>query len=217
MNTNREFQLRQALIHYATQLQESGLSCGKSGNLSARCDDTVLITPSGIDYNDLTPGDIVLLDSDGSPAPEQPLKPSSEWRIHCDLYRHRPEIGAIVHAHPTFCTALACTGRHIPAFHYMVAVAGGCEIPLAGYALFGSAALSDNTINALGTLNACLLANHGMVAVGASPDQAFSLALEVENLAAQYCESLKLGEVRLLSDAQMREVLEQFQHYGQRR
>lgn len=216
MTTNREYQLRTALIEHAQQLQSSGLSCGKSGNLSARHQDTVLITPSGVAYSALEPQDIVALNRDGTPLPEQPLQPSSEWRIHCDLYQQRPDISAIVHAHPTACTALACTGRGIPAFHYMVAVAGGSEIPLAGYALFGTEVLSENIVRTIGTLNACLLANHGMVALGDSVASAFNLALEIENLAAQYCQALQLGDIRLLNDAQMREVLQQFRHYGQR-
>lgn len=216
MTANREFPLRQALIRHARQLEASGLSCGKSGNLSARTGDRVLITPSGVAYSELEPRDIVALERDGTPAPEQALKPSSEWRIHCDLYRHRPDINAVVHAHPAACTALACTGRAIPAFHYMVAVAGGSEIPLADYALFGTAALSDNIVKAIGQLNACLLANHGMVALGSTVADAFNLALEIENLATQYSQALQLGDVRLLDAQQMLQVLEQFRHYGQR-
>ncbi len=213
---NNEFELRRQLVHYANQLGLQGLSAGKSGNLSTRCAEFVLITPSAVDYKSLQPKDIVAIALDGQPRADQHFQPSSEWRFHCDLYRQRPDISAVVHAHPTACTALACTGRAIPSFHYMVAVAGGKEIPIADYALFGSAELSENIRQAIGEVNACLLANHGMIAIEKSLASAFNLAVEVETLARQYIEALQLGDIRLLSDEQMNAVINRFREYGQR-
>lgn len=208
--------LQQQLVDYAQILGSSGLSSGRSGNLSTRCQQGFLITPSALDYRKMTSNDIVWVDSNGRPEPGQKWQPSSEWRFHCELYRTRPDINAVVHAHPIHCTALACCQRNIPAFHYMVAIAGGKEIPLADYALFGTEDLCRNITAELRQHNACLLANHGMVAVGTNVEQAFNLALEVETLAQQYCEALKLGGVKILSDQQMDEVINQFKSYGQR-
>ena len=209
--------LRQSLIEYAIKLNSSGLSAGKSGNISVRCEDGLLITPTGMSYHDLSLDDIVQLDIDGNLSPpEQHTLPSSEWHFHCGIYKARPDIHAVAHAHPTYCTALACTSRNIPAFHYMVAVAGGKQIPIAPYALFGTEQLSKHVVSALESAQACLLENHGMIALGTHLDAAFNLAIEVESLAQQYCQALALGEVTLLSDQQMNDVIEKFKGYGQR-
>lgn len=216
MTSQRDSELRRQLVHCAQRLEPEGLSIGKSGNLSARCGDRILITPSGVAYAELTPAAIVAVDIAGNTLDPDALTPSSEWRIHCDLYRARADIHAIVHAHAPASTALACTGRHIPAFHYMVAVAGGSDIPLAEYALFGSAELSQAINRAMDNRSACLLANHGLLACADTVAAAFNLAREVEALADQYSRALQLGDVKLLNDAQMREVLAQFKHYGQR-
>lgn len=207
--------LRRQLRDRALALNSSGLSAGRSGNLSIRCGDACLITPSGMAYQEMTDEDMVLIDFNGN-GPEKSLKPSSEWHFHCGIYRSRPDIHAVVHAHPVYCTSLACSHRPIPAFHYMVAVAGGKDIPLAPYALFGTEELSRHVCSALRQRQACLLANHGMIAIGKDMPAAFGLAIEVETLAQQYCETLKLGTPKLLGDQQMDEVLEQFSHYGQR-
>lgn len=207
---------RQQLLDYARRLNSDGLSTGQSGNISLRCETGLLITPSGIDYAEMNTDDMVLLNNDGTLAGEQQRAPSSEWHFHCDLYRARPDIQAVVHAHPTFCTALACTGRDIPAFHYMVAIAGGDTIPLAPYALFGSEALSSHIVNALSYRQACLLANHGMVSLGFDLPSAFKLATEVEELARQYCAALAIGDVNILTSSQMTEVIGRFSTYGQR-
>lgn len=209
-------ELRQQLINLARQLNSRGLSAGMSGNLSARCAEGVLITPTAMDYQQLTPEDIVLLHADGTVAPDQPRKPSSEWHFHCGIYQARPDAGAVVHAHPVHCTALACSGRAIPAFHYMVAIAGGDNIPLVPYHLFGSSALSEQVVATLHDRDACLLANHGMISLGKNLDQAFKLAVEVESLAHQYCTALTLGDVTLLNPEQMALVRQQFKGYGQR-
>ncbi len=211
-----ETRLREQLVQYAQCLESSGLSVGKSGNLSARCGNDILITPSAIAYEALEPEKIVAVDLQGNCRDDDGGVPSSEWRFHCDIYRDRPDAAAIVHAHSPACTALACTGRAIPAFHYMVAVAGGTTIPIADYALFGTEQLSLNIQQSLGKLNACLLANHGMLALGGTVAQAFNLAKEVESIAHQYCLALSLGEVQLLSDEDMADVLAKFQTYGQR-
>lgn len=211
-----EQQLRQQLIDYAIKLNSSGLTQGKSGNISIRFDNGFLITPTALSYQQLTIEDIVHLQLDGLPAIEGQRKPSSEWRFHCDLYQHRDDINAVVHAHPDYCTALACTSRAIPAFHYMVAIAGGDDIPLAPYALFGTEQLSHNVVTALKQRQACLIENHGLIAIGSTLSESFHLALEVETLAKQYCEAIKLGDIKLLSKQQMTEVIAKFKTYGQR-
>jgi L-fuculose-phosphate aldolase len=167
-----------------------------------------------MEYNSLQPEDIVCVDANGSVL-HDPRKPSSEWPFHLGIYSTFPDVEAVVHCHSRHATALACAGEKIPAFHYMVAVAGGKDIPLTDYALFGTAELSANVVAALRERKACLLANHGQVATGMSLVEALELAFEVEELAAQYCEVCKLGKANILSDAQMDEVLAAFGNYGQ--
>ena len=190
-----------------------GINQGMSGNISVRVPDGLLLTPSGMAYETMTPDDIVFMAADGSVPPDQ-RKPSSEWRFHCDILKARADIDAVVHTHANFATSLACLGRDIPAFHYMVAVAGGDSIRCAPYATFGTQALSDHALKALEGRRACLLANHGMIALGGSLDRALALAVEVETLAAQYWRALQIGEPNLLSEAEMRRVLKKFQSYG---
>jgi L-fuculose-phosphate aldolase len=163
-------------------------------------------------YDALEPDDIPLMDLDGRWFGRR--RPSSEWRFHRDLFKSRDDVGAIVHTHSRKATALACTGRGIPAFHYMVAVAGGLDIRCAPYYPFGTQDLSNAAVAALEDRRACLLANHGVIAVGANVAAALALAGEVEELAAQYCAALALGEVRILGDDEMRRVLEKFRTYG---
>lgn len=205
--------LKQSLIESARRLDETGLNSGTSGNLSVRTTDGLLITPSGIAACRLLAEDLVLLSGDGRVLDGR-WQPSSEWRIHCDLLAAKPDCNAVVHAHPVHATALACLHRPIPAFHYMVAVAGGGDIPCAGYATFGSAELSRLAVEALAERKACLLANHGLVATGTSLRGATELAMEVERLAEQYCAALQIGEPLLLSDAEMERVLSRFAQYG---
>lgn len=216
----RHVRLRRAIITAARALNSDGLSQGTSGNVSARLGGGAgdgagggyLVTPSGVAYGDLTPGSIVEMDMAGGHT--GPLLPSSEWRFHRDIYAARPDVGAVVHAHAPFATTLACLGRGIPAFHYMVAVAGGYDIRCAGYATFGTQALSDKALVALRDRRACLLANHGMIAVGETPAAALALAVEVESLAGMYWRALQVGEPKLLSRAEMARVLEKFETYG---
>jgi L-fuculose-phosphate aldolase len=188
-----------------------GLNRGTSGNVSARSLEGFLITPSGRDMTELAAVDMAPVDMEGR-APEG-LKPSSEWRFHRDIYAAFPEAGAIVHAHSPFAVALACLRRDIPAFHYMVAMAGGVDIRCARYATFGTQALSDAILEALRDRRACLMANHGLVAWGRDLAGALALAVEVEALCGQYLCCLQAGEPVLLSDAEMAEVLEKFRDY----
>ena len=168
---------------------------------------------TGMAYESTQPVDIVAMTQDGTAL--GPRLPSSEWRFHRDIYAARREVGAIVHAHSPFATSIACLGRDIPPFHYMIAVAGGKDIRCAAYATFGTQQLSDHALCALEGRKACLLANHGMIAVGASLTAALALAVEVEALAEQYWRALQIGPPNLLSDAEMEIVLEKFRTYGQ--
>ncbi|PXW16468.1 L-fuculose-phosphate aldolase [Paraburkholderia caballeronis] len=216
MNPPDETALRRQVIDTALAMGRLGINQGTSGNVSARWSDGLLITPSGVPYDALTPERIVWLPLDVRD--DDPLfaarRPSSEWRIHRDVLRSRPEIGAVVHTHSNAATALSIHGRGIPAHHYMVAAAGGNSIRCAPYATFGSQALSDHAIDALRGRSACLLAHHGVLALGANLDRALWLANEVEVLARQYLLAAQLGEPPLLSDAQMDEVIERFKGYG---
>lgn len=206
---------RQCVVEAAQALQPSGLTVARSGNVSVRCEHGCLITPSGVPYEQLQAADIVQVSLAGQCLSDG-YAPSSEWRLHTEIYRERPDIHAIVHAHPRYSTALACTGREIPAFHYMVAAAGGDRIPCADYATFGTQELSDAALLALQGLRACLLANHGMLSMGADLAAALELAQVVEDLASQYCLALQLGDVQILSAAQMSEVHKRFARgYGQ--
>lgn len=205
---------RRAIIDACRRMARSGLTPGKSGNASLREGAGMLITPSGIAYEKLKPSDIVAMTLDGRPSGKR--TPSSEWPFHAAIYRARPEIGAIVHCHSRFATALACLHRDVPAFHYMVAIAGGSSIRCAPYATFGTNALADHAVAALaGDRRACLLANHGQIATGDTIERALDLAVEVEALAAQYVTALGAGEPQLLDEAEMARNIEKFKTYGQ--
>ncbi|MFY0527447.1 class II aldolase/adducin family protein [Archangium gephyra] len=201
------------MIATARRMNTSGLNQGTSGNLSQRVEDGFLLTPTGMDYDSLVPEDLVLMRMDGSH--EGRRAPSSEWRFHRDILMLRPEVGAVLHAHSMFCTTLACLRRGIPAFHYMVTAAGGADIRCAPYATFGTEELSRHAVEALEGRKACLLANHGMLALGKDLAGAFKLAVEVETLAAMYWRALQVGEPVLLDAAEMARVLEKFKTYGQ--
>ena len=204
---------RREIIDTARRMNALGLNRGTSGNVSARVDGGLLITPSGIPCAECRPGDIVEMGMDGTS--DDRRRPSSEWRFHRDILAARPEVGAVVHAHSPFATTLACLGRGIPAFHYMVAVAGGRDIRCAPYATFGTQALSDAAVKALEGRRACLLANHGMIVVGPALKAALAVAVEVEALAEQYWRVLQVGGPTLLDDAEMDAVVEKFKAYGQ--
>lgn len=204
--------LRQQLIDTAVEMNQCGINQGTSGNLSVRSGNGMLITPSGMPYSTLSIGDIVYIDVAGNS--EGPRQPSSEWRIHFDIYQSREDTRAILHAHPTECVALACMNRPIPAFHYMVAVAGGRDIRCAPYETFGTQALSGQVLAALRERKACLMANHGLVCLGTGLDKVLSLAIEVEQLAKAYLRCLSIGNPVLLDDDEMDRVLLKFESYG---
>ena len=205
--------LREAIIGAARALHKHQLGTGTAGNVSARTEQGYLITPTGTDYESLTPADIVSMDMRGNRA-EGDLKPSSEWRFHQDIYAQRPDTHAIVHTHSPYATALACTRQDLPAFHYMVAGVGGISIRCAEYATYGTQELSDHALAALADRQACLLANHGVIALGRDVDSAFRMAQLIEELARQYLFSRILGSPVLLDDAEMQVNLEKFKDYG---
>ncbi|MGH8507308.1 MAG: class II aldolase/adducin family protein [Gammaproteobacteria bacterium] len=206
--------LCEAIVATARELSASGLNVGTAGNLAARTADAFLVTPTGIPYADLKPDHIVEVTLTGE-VRSRHLRPSSEWRIHRDIFVARPEIGVSLHVHSPYATALACCRLGIPAFHYMVAVAGDRTIPCAPYAAFGTQALSDRVVEALRGRRACLMANHGMMIVGIDLNNALRLAQEVEFLARLYCLSLQIGAPVILSNTEMAEVLTRFKSYGQ--
>jgi len=207
-----ELTLRKAIIATALAMNALGINRGKSGNVSARWKDGFLITPSGLPYQETSPTDIVFVGKNGNATGKRP--PSSERRFHYDIYRTRKDAQAVVHAHSSFATTLACLGMDIPAFHYMIAVAGGNSIRCAPYATFGTQELSDQALQAMSNRKACLLANHGMIAAGDSLKYALALAVEVEALCEQYWRALQIGKPAILSDTEMEAVLEKFKTYG---
>ncbi len=210
-------QKRQKLLNISQQLVTLGLNKGTSGNVSVRLGDGFLVTPSGMVVDEMTAESMVEMQFDGSFECQEKLnslKPSSEWRFHRDILQSRPEIGAVVHTHSMFATTLACLHKEIPPFHYMIAVTGGDTIRCAPYALFGSQALSDHALVAVKDRKACLLANHGMIALGRDLEDVLAVTVEVENLCEQYWRTLQLGQSHILSEAEMREVFQQFKGYG---
>lgn len=210
----KQKRLRKQIIATALKMNALGINQGTSGNLSARArDGGFFITPSGLPYEECLSSDIVHVEMDGHF--EGLHAPSSEWRIHRDILKTRKDAEAIIHVHSPMATSLACLHRDIPAFHYMVAVAGGPDIRCAPYATFGTQALSDHALKALDGRRACLLANHGMIALGDSLQKALALAVEVEALAGQYWRCLKVGKPVLLDAEEMDRVLEKFKNYGQ--
>ena len=204
---------RQSIVAACRAMNAAGLNQGTSGNISLRDCDGLLITPTSLSYAAMEPADIVRMAADGTA--EGPRRPSSEWRFHRDILRHRPDVQAVVHAHPVHCTALALHGRGIPAVHYMVAIAGGADVRCAPYATFGTQALSDAALAALDGRMACLLAHHGLIALGRSLDHALWMAEEIETLARMYLASLQLGEPPRLSDDEIQRVRAAMQGYAQ--
>jgi L-fuculose-phosphate aldolase len=217
MTAGAEADLRAQAVAAARRLDTLGLNRGSTGNLSLRWamggQPGMLITPTGMGADDLRPEHLVWLGFDGSRAGR--LKPSSEWHFHQATYLARPDLQAIVHTHSTHAAALACLRRPLPAFHYMVAVAGGSDVPLVPYHRFGTEALSQGVALAMQHRDACLLATHGLVAAGSSLSQAMKVVVEVESLCEVYLKALAVGEPALLSAAEMAEVLDAFRSYGQ--
>lgn len=205
---------RAGLVAGYRQLAAAGLGTGTSGNLSQRLPDGMLITPTGITPRELQPGDLVAMSLSGDVSPGA-LRPSSEWHMHAAIYATRADVRAVVHCHARYATILACRHTPIPAVHYMIAITGRDTVPVAPYATFGSEALARSVVETLGEGRACLLANHGLIAVGADLEQALRVAEEVEELAAIYCGCLATGAVEVLSPGQMDEVRRAFAAYGQ--
>jgi L-fuculose-phosphate aldolase len=210
--TGDEFAKRQAIVDACRGMNALGINQGTSGNISVRHADGLLITPTSVPYERMTPEQIVFMRMDGSFAAGQ--RPSSEWRFHLDILRARAEVNAVVHAHPTYCTVLAIMGLEIPAIHYMIAVAGGDTIRCAPYATFGTSELSEHAVRALEGRLACLLDHHGMIAVGPSLDRALWLAVEVEALARQYHGCLQIGNPPLLPKDEIELVRRKMTGYG---
>lgn len=203
--------LRQHVLATCRAMNSRGVNQGTAGNISVRSGEGFLITPSALAYEQCTPADVVWVAWSGQAQGDR--KPSSEWRMHCDIYSRYPQAGAILHAHAPYCTTLACLERSIPAFHYMVAMAGGDSIRCAPYATFGTQALSDGVVTALRDRCAALLAHHGMICFAADLDRVLDLAVEVETLARIYLQALQVVEPPLLSDEEMAEVLRRFKDY----
>ncbi|WP_422365737.1 class II aldolase/adducin family protein [Pelagibius sp.] len=208
----KHLSLRKAIIAACLKMNELGINQGTSGNISARIDGGFLITPSGIPYEKMKPEQIVQMDLGGGYFGE--YLPSSEWRMHYDIYLNKPDASAVVHTHATYCTALACLHERIPAFHYMIGVAGGTNIRCADYATFGTQELSGHMLKALQGRSACLLANHGMICFGKDLDKTLWLAGEVETLAQQYWTARQMGKPTILSKREMATVLARFKSYG---
>ena len=208
-----EAALRNELAAALKRLDALGLNRGSAGNLSHRCGDGMLITPTGMGADDLRPEDLVWVGDDGTLRGD--WQPSSESPFHAAIYRVRPGLQAVVHTHSPNAAALACLRRTLPAFHYMVAVAGGDDVPCVPYHLFGTEALSQAVAGAFATRDACLMANHGLVAGGATLAKAMKVALEVESLCEVYLKALATGrEPVILDAAQMTEVIERVRSYG---
>lgn len=205
--------LRKAVLDTALAMSRSGLSPGRSGNVSCRFADGMLITPSGARYDEMEPDDIVFVSADGA-VRDSRQTPSTEWHFHLSAYRARPDRSAVVHTHSMHATVLACAHKPIPAFHYMVIAAGGKDIPCIPYATFGTDALARHVAKGLKERDACLMANHGQIAVGTTLDHALELAAEVEVLAEQYYKVLMLGAPNILGDNEIARLFEKFKTYG---
>ena len=206
---------RQQIVEYGRKMVQSGLTTGSGGNLSilSAPDNLIAISPSGIDYNDVTVADVVVVDRSGKVVDGE-RKPSSELGFHLALYAARPEVEAVVHTHSVYATTLACLHWELPAVHYLVAFSGD-KVPLAPYATFGSPELADNIIESIGSYNAVLLANHGLVAVGTDMKNCFNVAEEIELVARIYYQTKTVGQPVLVGDEEMQRVVEKFSHYGQ--
>lgn len=208
---------REQLLNVSQKLCSLGLNRGTSGNVSVRATNEIgragfLITPSGMAVDKMTAADMVWMDFAGNATGRN--QPSSEWRFHVDILRHKLEVSAVIHTHSLFATTLSTLRRDIPAFHYMIALAGGDSIRCAPYSLFGSQQLSDNAILALQDRKACLLANHGMIAVGETLEKALNITQEVETLCEQYWRALQVGEPTILGQQEMLDVQDKFKSYG---
>jgi|CXWL01.1.fsa_nt_gi L-fuculose-phosphate aldolase len=212
INPASEHQARVEATAAVRRLDALGMNRGSTGNLSLRLGDGMLITPTGMGADDLRPQDLVWLGWDGTLSGD--WQPSSEWHFHQAIYRARPDLNAVVHTHSVHAAALACLRRDLPAFHYMVAVAGADHVPCVPYHLFGTEALSHAVASAMAGVDACLLANHGLVAAGATLARAMMVLGEIESLCEVYLKALAVGEPAILGAPEMAAVIEKFGAYG---
>jgi L-fuculose-phosphate aldolase len=205
---------RKNIVQFGRNLLNAGLTTGTGGNLSIynRTEGLVAIKPSGVNYFEMNPSDVVVIDLGGHTA-DGTLKPSSETNFHLSLYKFRPDINAVVHTHQIYATTIACLNWELPAVHYLIGMAGN-KVPLAAYATFGSTELSENIIHAIGNYNACLMANHGLVTVGANIAAAFAVAEEIELVSRLYYQAKCIGNPVILSDDEMQVVIKKYQTYG---
>ena len=212
---SQEKKLASILTETTLKLHEMGLNHGATGNCSCRDEETFLITPSGVEIEDLSAEKMVRMDFKGNVIDSKlNLNPSSEWRFHQDIFSHRKEISAVIHTHSIYASTVSLFNKELPPFHYMIAVAGGDSVRCAPYAMFGTQKLSDNIINALAGRKACLIANHGLVTIGESLEEALQISEEIEHLCHLYIEAKKIGNPNLLTKKEMTEVIERFQTYS---
>lgn len=208
----KDITLRKAIIATCRKMNDLGINQGSAGNVSVRTKRGFLITPSGVAYDTMQPGQIVEMDFDAGYRGD--WLPSSEWRMHMDLLKARPEAGAVIHSHAVHASALSCLRKDIPPFHYMIAVTGGAELRCSGYAPFGTQALSDTVLKTLEGRTACLMANHGMICFGPDLDKALGLAVEIETICRQYVIACQAGKPVNLTKKDMNAVLPRFKTYG---
>lgn len=212
MSKLKHMKLRKKIIEICLAMNESGINQGTSGNVSARTEEGFLMTASGIPYDNMKPEHIVEMDLESGYRGD--FLPSTEWRMHHDIFKARPEAGAIVHTHSVYATALAALRKEIPAFHYMIGVTGGSSLRVSDYAEYGTQALSDTMLKAMEDRSACLLANHGQICFAPNLDRALWLATEIETLCKMYWAASLAGKPVILNDAQMKTVLARFKSYG---
>ena len=202
------------IISNCLKMNQLGINQGSSGNISQRWEDGFLITPSGIAYDQLQPEDIVFINKEGKSPPK--TIPSSEWRFHKTIYDTRTELNAVVHTHSLYATTVAIMGKSIPAIHYMIAAAGGNDIPCVPYATYGTPELSEYVKQGFKNRQAILLEHHGMIAAERNLSGALWLATEIETIAHMYVNLLQSNAVRVLPDEEIERVLEKFKNYGLR-
>jgi L-fuculose-phosphate aldolase len=212
MKKLKQLDLRREVIETCLKMNAEGINQGTSGNVSVRCDEGFLITASGISYDKMKPAHVIEMDLEGNYRGD--YLPSTEWRMHMDIFKARPEAKAVVHVHSPYATALACLRREVPAFHYMIGVTGGTSLRVSDYAEFGTQELSDTMLKAMEGRTACLLANHGQICFGPTLAKALWLAGEIEYLCHQYWAAGLAGKPVLLDEAQMASVLKRFKSYG---